>query len=255
MRHMIELQNITKSFGPQKVLDQLSLRIPEGQITVIIGRSGEGKSVLLKHMMGLLRPDAGHVIVEGVDLSKLNDYQLNETRKMFGMLFQQAALFDSMTVFENIAFPLVEHTKKPFLEVTKDVSALAAMVGLSRLALSKFPSELSGGMRKRVGLARAIALKPKILLYDEPTTGLDPIMTDVVNHLITDTQKQLHITSVVISHDIQSSFEIGDKIAMLQNGKIVLEGDAGEFQKTQNTVVKNFLSGKACQEEYTDTSV
>ncbi|EKD52026.1 MAG: hypothetical protein ACD_62C00127G0001 [uncultured bacterium] len=252
---MIELQNITKSFGPQKVLDQLSLRIPEGQITVIIGRSGEGKSVLLKHMMGLLRPDAGHVIVEGVDLSKLNDYQLNETRKMFGMLFQQAALFDSMTVFENIAFPLVEHTKKPFLEVTKDVSALAAMVGLSRLALSKFPSELSGGMRKRVGLARAIALKPKILLYDEPTTGLDPIMTDVVNHLITDTQKQLHITSVVISHDIQSSFEIGDKIAMLQNGKIVLEGDAGEFQKTQNTVVKNFLSGKACQEEYTDTSV
>ncbi|HLD44656.1 MAG TPA: ATP-binding cassette domain-containing protein, partial [bacterium] len=160
-----------------------------------------------------------------------------------------------MTVFENIAFPLVEHTKKPFLEVTKDVSALAAMVGLSRLALSKFPSELSGGMRKRVGLARAIALKPKILLYDEPTTGLDPIMTDVVNHLITDTQKQLHITSVVISHDIQSSFEIGDKIAMLQNGKIVLEGDAGEFQKTQNTVVKNFLSGKACQEEYTDTSV
>jgi len=183
---MIELQNITKSFGPQKVLDQLSLRIPEGQITVIIGRSGEGKSVLLKHMMGLLRPDAGHVIVEGVDLSKLNDYQLNETRKMFGMLFQQAALFDSMTVFENIAFPLVEHTKKPFLEVTKDVSALAAMVGLSRLALSKFPSELSGGMRKRVGLARAIALKPKILLYDEPTTGLDPIMADKINVLIAD---------------------------------------------------------------------
>lgn len=244
---MITAQNLCKAFGSQKVLNDLTLEIPTGKITVIIGRSGEGKSVLLKHLMGLIKPDTGEVLLEGKSLSKMNDFELNEARKNFGMLFQYSALFDSMTVFDNIAFPLREHSHKSEKDISTRVRELMGLVGLSEIALSKYPSEISGGMRKRVGLARAIALNPKILLYDEPTTGLDPVMTDVVNHLIMDTQKTLGITSVVISHDIKATFEIADKIAMLYEGKILLEGTPSEFKKSaaQIEIVQNFLEGRA----------
>lgn len=233
----------------QKVLNGIDLHIPEGKITVIIGRSGEGKSVLLKHLMGLIRPDSGEVKVNGVNILDLTEYELLQTRKKFGMLFQHAALFDSMNVFKNIAFPLYEHSTFSESEIKKRVHELIGLVGLKENVLPKYPSELSGGMRKRVGLARAIALKPEVLLYDEPTTGLDPIMTDVVNHLILDTQKKLGITTVVISHDIPATFSIADKIAMLHEGKILLEGAAQNFKDTSNKIVAGFLKGKATEEE------
>jgi phospholipid/cholesterol/gamma-HCH transport system ATP-binding protein len=249
---MIEVKNLTKSFGDQTVLRDLNLKIPEGKITVIIGRSGEGKSVFLKHLNGLMRPNSGSVIVNGVDLASLDDKALNEKRKLFGMLFQHAALFDSMTVFENISFPLYEHSSLNVKQISERVHELIGLVGLKESVFTKYPSELSGGMRKRVGLARAIALKPEILLYDEPTTGLDPIMVDVVDHLILNTQKKLGITSVVISHDIKAVFAIADKIAMLHEGEILLEGTPEDFKKTKNEVVANFLVGKATKEQLKD---
>lgn len=247
---MIEIKNLTKTFGKQRVLRELNLTIPRGRITVIIGRSGEGKSVLLKHMIGLLHPDSGEVFVEGTNIFTLDRFALNDFRKRFGMLFQHAALFDSMNVFDNIAFPLVEHGNTTPGKIKKRVKDLVGLVGLSESVLKKFPAELSGGMRKRVGLARAIALNPKILLYDEPTTGLDPIMTDAVDKLILNTQKELGITTVVISHDIQSVYAIADKIAMLHQGRILLEGAPEQFKKTDNTVVRGFLEGRATEETY-----
>lgn len=246
---MIRINGLRKSFGAQVVLDDLLFHIPEGKITVIIGRSGEGKSVLLKHLLGLMRPDFGEVLVDGVSLFGLDDFALNESRKQFGMLFQNAALFDSMTVFENIAFPIIEHSSFSAVMVKDRVAELISLVGLNENVLQKYPSELSGGMKKRVGLARAIALKPKILLYDEPTTGLDPVMTDVVDQLILSTQKKLQVTSVVISHDIQAVYAIADKIAMLHEGKILLEGTVQDFKTTENMTVKNFLEGRATGRE------
>src|SRR3989339_92529 len=183
---MIKLVDLHKSFRTQKVLDGLDLEIEAGKTTVIIGRSGGGKSVLLKHIIGLIRPDSGEVLIDGTDITRLGDRDLNEIRKKFGMLFQEAALFDSMTVGENVAFPLREHTKLSDTEIRNIVADRLKAVGLTG-AEGKMPSELSGGMRKRVGLARAIALQPRIILYDEPTTGLDPLMTDAINHLIIDT--------------------------------------------------------------------
>lgn len=242
---MIELKNLKKSFGRQVVLDGLNLTIPVGKITIIIGRSGEGKSVLLKHMLGLIKPDEGHVKIDGQDLSALDSFELNDFRKRFGMLFQYAALFDSMNVFENIAFPLGEHTTMTAVQIESRVRELIGLVGLKPMALGKFPSELSGGMRKRVGLARAIALNPKILLYDEPTTGLDPIMTDMVNQLILSTQRKLGITSVVISHDVNAVFAIADKIAMLHEGQILLAGTPDDFRTTKNPFVRGFFEGRA----------
>jgi phospholipid/cholesterol/gamma-HCH transport system ATP-binding protein len=247
----IQIQSVEKSFGTQKVLNQLDLEIPRGKITVIIGRSGEGKSVLLKHILGLIRPDSGAILIDGRDVLTQSDLEWNQTRKKFGMLFQNAALFDSMTVFENIAFPLLEHSSFTPKKIQERVEELVSLVGLKPQVFSKYPSELSGGMRKRVGLARAIALNPEILLYDEPTTGLDPIMTDVVDHLILNTQKTLGITSVVISHDIQATFTIADKIAFLYEGKIRLEGSPDVFRNTSDPVVKNFLVGKATGEQLT----
>lgn len=241
----IEIVKVSKSFGAQTVLDSMSLSIPKGKVTVVIGRSGEGKSVLLKHIIGLLKPDAGQIIVEGVDLLTLGDFELNEMRKKFGMLFQNSALFDSMTVYENISFPMVEHSTLNGQQILDRVHELIELVGLKENVLAKYPSELSGGMRKRVGLARAIALKPEILLYDEPTTGLDPIMADVVDQLILNTQRKLGITSVVISHDIQGVFTIADKIAMLSEGKIILEGAPQVFKTSSNPFVRNFLEGKS----------
>lgn len=242
---MIEVKDLKKSFGTQKVLNGLTLHIPQGKITVIIGRSGEGKSVLIKHLIGLLRPDSGTVRVKGKDLLAMDAVALNDFRKNFGMLFQHAALFDSMTVFQNIAFPLGEHTPRSDAEISGRVKHLVELVGLEENVLQKYPSELSGGMKKRVGLARAIALEPEILLYDEPTTGLDPVMTDVIDHLILDTQKKLGVTSIVISHDVKATFAIADKIAMLHEGKILLQGTPEEFQASSDPVVQNFLEGKA----------
>lgn len=241
---MIEISSLKKSFGAFTVFDGLDLFIPANQITVIIGRSGEGKSVLLKHILRLLLPDQGQVKVDGTDLATLEARDLKEFRKKFGMLFQGAALFDSLNVYENVAFPLSEHTTMTEAQKQVRVRELLDLVGLHGIE-KKNPSELSGGMRKRVGLARAIALMPKILLYDEPTTGLDPIMTDAIDKLIINTQKQLGITSVVISHDIEATFRIADKIAMLHEGRILLEGNVETFKKSTIPFVMNFIEGHA----------
>jgi phospholipid/cholesterol/gamma-HCH transport system ATP-binding protein len=237
---MIKLVDVHKSFGRQKVLNGVNLHLQKGKITVIIGASGVGKSVLLKHMIGLVRPDSGKVFINGVDLSRLSSRELVEIRKKFGMLFQGAALFDSLNVFENVAFPLIEHTKLSRAEIKKRVEDKLSIVGLQNVG-HKMPSELSGGMKKRVGLARAIILEPEAILYDEPTTGLDPIMTDSVDNLILDMQQKLGLTSVVISHDIKSSFHIADQIAMISDGKIIEFGDPDKFRNSTNPVVKHFI--------------
>jgi phospholipid/cholesterol/gamma-HCH transport system ATP-binding protein len=239
---MIKLVDIHKSFGKQKVLDGLDMEIEDGKTTVIIGRSGGGKSVLLKHIIGLMKPDSGQVFIDDTDITKLNDKGLNEVRKRFGMLFQEAALFDSMNVGENVAFPLREHTKMRGDEIRQIVTDRLRAVGLTGVE-EKMPSELSGGMRKRVGLARAIALHPKIVLFDEPTTGLDPVMTEAINQLILDTQKSFNLTCVVISHDIQSIFRIGHRIAMLYEGKIIEYGSPDEIKASTNPVMAQFILG------------
>jgi phospholipid/cholesterol/gamma-HCH transport system ATP-binding protein len=239
---MVKLVGLHKSFGRQKVLDGLDIEIEEGKTTVIIGRSGGGKSVLLKHIIGLLRPDRGQVLIDGVDITKLNDRELNEIRKKFGMLFQESALFDSMTVGENVAFPLREHTSMKEKEIRETVAERLRSVGLTGVE-EKIPAELSGGMRKRVGLARAIAMRPQIVLFDEPTTGLDPVMTEAINRLILDTQKSFNLTCVVISHDIRSIFEIGHRIAMLYEGRIIEYGTPEELRASRNPVIVQFLAG------------
>lgn len=239
---MIEIIDIHKSFRRQKVLDGLNLSIETGKTTVIIGRSGGGKSVLLKHIIGLIKPDRGQVLIDGADIIGLSEKEINEVRKKFGMLFQEAALFDSMTVGENVAFPLREQTKLKETEIRQIVADRLHAVGLSGVE-GKMPAELSGGMRKRVGLARAIALHPQIVLFDEPTTGLDPVMTEAINQLIINTQKEFNLTCVVISHDIQSIFRIAHKIAMLYEGRIIAYGTPEEIRASENPVVKQFLSG------------
>jgi len=239
---MIELIDVHKAFGKQQVLSGLNLTIEDGKTTVIIGRSGGGKSVLLKHIIGLLKPDRGQVLVDGVDMTRLNDRELNEIRKKFGMLFQEAALFDSMTVGENVAFPLREHARLKEQEIREIVADRLRAVGLTGVE-DKMPSELSGGMRKRVGLARAIALNPQIVLFDEPTTGLDPVMTEAINHLIMETQERFRLTCVVISHDLQSIFRIGHKIAMLYEGVIIAHGTPEEIRASRNPVIEQFLAG------------
>lgn len=244
---MIELNNIHKSFRGHEVLKGVNLQIPKGKITVIIGRSGEGKSVLLKHIMRLLDPDAGKVLIEGVDLSTLGDRDIKDFRKKFGMLFQNAALFDSLNVYDNVAFPLVEHTTWAQSKIDERVEEVLGLVGLTGIN-QKMPNELSGGMRKRVGLARAIALTPEILLYDEPTTGLDPLLTDSINQLIIKTQQKLGATSIIISHDIEATFRIADKVAMLHEGKILLEGNESVFRSSRIPFVRHFLEGCSTEE-------
>lgn len=239
---MIKLVDLHKSFGKQTVLDGLDLEIEAGKTTVIIGRSGGGKSVLLKHIIGLIRPDSGEVLIDGTDITRLGDRDLNEIRKKFGMLFQEAALFDSMTVGENVAFPLREHTRMKETEIRRTVADRLRAVGLTGVE-EKMPSELSGGMRKRVGLARAISMEPEIVLFDEPTTGLDPVMTEAINRLIIETQKNFNLTAVVISHDIQSIFTVGHRIAMLYEGKIIAYGTPEELKASQNPVIVQFLAG------------
>ncbi|MDD2389568.1 MAG: ABC transporter ATP-binding protein [Desulfobacterales bacterium] len=237
---MIKLIKISKSFKGQKVLDDLDLTIEAEKITVIIGQSGGGKSVLLKHIIGLIRPDTGQILVDGTDIGAASEKQLNNIRKQFGMLFQDAALFDSMTVGENIAFPLKEHTRLTEKKIMEIVESKLALVGLKNIS-HKMPSELSGGMRKRVGLARAIALDPKIILFDEPTTGLDPLMCNAINNLIVEAQRNTKATCVVISHDIESTFRIAHKIAMLYHGKIIESGTPDEIRRSNHPVVQEFI--------------
>jgi phospholipid/cholesterol/gamma-HCH transport system ATP-binding protein len=241
---MIKIVNVHKSFGGHAVLKGIDLEIPKGAITVIVGQSGEGKSVLLKSLIGLTVPDSGAVLVDGVDVMGLDSQGRNELRKKFGMLFQGAALFDSMNVHENVAFPLREHTEASEAEITQRVTVALAEVGLKDVG-RKMPAELSGGMRKRVGLARALILKPEIILYDEPTTGLDPLLSDSVDNLILQTQKRRPITSVVVSHDMQATLRIADKVALLHDGKILEQGSPEEFRKSKKPFVQQFLIGKA----------
>ncbi len=239
---MIEIRDVHKSFNGQPVLRGVNLTIPRGKITVIIGPSGCGKTVLLRHIIGLVKPDRGQVAVDGVDISKLSRAELNEFRSRFGMLFQSAALFDSLTVFENVAFPLREHKlMKDEEKIGHIVREKLSLVGLEG-ATEKMPSELSGGMKKRVGLARAIVLEPEIVLYDEPVTGLDPIMSVAIDNLILSMQQTLKITSVVISHDIESAFRVADQIAMIHQGRIIECGGPKELARSENPVVREFLS-------------
>jgi phospholipid/cholesterol/gamma-HCH transport system ATP-binding protein len=239
----IRLENVNKAFGTQQVLDALNLEIEPKKITFIIGQSGGGKSVLLKHIIGLIKPDSGRIFIGDTDISTLKEKALNDVRKNFGMLFQEAALFDSMTVGENVAFPLKEHTRLPKRDIEKIIQEKLLQVGLKDVT-HKMPSQLSGGMRKRVGLARAIALDPKIILFDEPTTGLDPIMCDAIDNLIVQTQQHTGATCVVISHDIESTFKIAHRVAMLYNGKIIEYGRPEEIKSSSNTIVSRFIEGK-----------
>jgi phospholipid/cholesterol/gamma-HCH transport system ATP-binding protein len=244
----IRLENVNKSFGKQKVLDELNLEIESEKITFIIGQSGGGKSVLLKHIIGLIKPDSGRIIIGDNEISDMKEAELNSIRKNFGMLFQEAALFDSMTVGENVAFPLKEHTRLPKKEIVKIIKEKLLQVGLKDVT-DKMPSQLSGGMRKRVGLARAIALDPKIILFDEPTTGLDPIMCDAIDNLIVKTQQHTGATCIVISHDIESTFKIAHRVAMLYKGKIIEYGRPEDIKSSTNPVVDRFIKGKSISED------
>jgi len=238
--YAIRIVDLHKSFGTQKVLDGINLTIEKGNITVIIGKSGGGKTVLLKHLIGLIKPDRGEIWVNGTEITKLKERELNEVRKSFGMLFQEAALFDSMNVFDNVAFPLREHKKVSEKEVKRIVEDLLKQVGLLGFG-DKMPSELSGGMRKRVGLARALVLDPEIILFDEPTSALDPIIALTIDDLIKETQLHLKKTYVVISHDILGMFRIADRVAMLSNGKIIEYGTPDEIKQSNKESVIEFL--------------
>jgi phospholipid/cholesterol/gamma-HCH transport system ATP-binding protein len=241
---MIEVIDVHKSFGELQVLRGVNLSVEKGESMTVIGGSGSGKSVLLKHIIGLLFPDKGRVIVDGQVLNDLDDYNLNELRKKFGMLFQMAALFDSLTVWENVGFSLKQHTKLSDREIRKVATEKLALVGLKDIE-DKMPVELSGGMKKRVGLARAICMDAAIILYDEPTTGLDPIAADAINDLIVDLRKKLGVTSVSITHDMHSAYKISDRIAMLYKGEILEIGTPEQIKNTENPIVRQFISGSA----------
>ena len=233
---------VEKGFGPKKVLRGVNLAVSRGETVVVLGGSGSGKSVLLRHAVGLFRPDAGQIFVDGVDISEIEEDELIETRKKVGMLFQSGALFDSMTVRENVSFALFEHTDwsdERILARAEEVLHLVELEGV----LDLMPSDLSGGMRKRVALARAIALAPAAILYDEPTTGLDPITANTINHLIRSLQKRLGVTSIVVTHDIHSAFTVGDRIAFLHEGRILFHGTTAEARSAQEPLLRNFLQG------------
>ncbi len=241
---MIELKNITKSLGGQVVLENLNLTIKTGESMVIIGRSGCGKSVTLKHIIGLMRPDSGSVSIDGVDITKASNKEINKIRADFGMLFQGAALFDSLSVLENVGFQLIEYTNMPMEMIQKRVAECLGRVGLKGIESVK-PAELSGGMKKRVGLARAICMFPKFILFDEPTTGVDPIMVDIINALIRHLHDTLKTTSITVTHDMKSAYTIADRIAMLYDKKIVEVGTPDEIKNSTNPVVRQFITGSA----------
>jgi phospholipid/cholesterol/gamma-HCH transport system ATP-binding protein len=240
---MIEIIDLHKGFGGTQVLRGVDLKVEKGESVTVIGGSGSGKSVLMKHIIGVLRPDRGKVLINSTDISKLDESGLYTIRKKFGMLFQSAALFDSLKVWENVGFALLRagHPDKEVLQLAIEKLKLVGMVGVEHL----MPAELSGGMKKRVGLARAIAHNPEILLYDEPTTGLDPIMADAINELIVSMREKLNVTSVTITHDMHSAYKISDRIAMLYEGKIIETGTPDEIRATMNPIVRQFITGSA----------
>jgi phospholipid/cholesterol/gamma-HCH transport system ATP-binding protein len=240
----IALQGVTKSFQGRAVLDDLYFTIEKGETVVIIGRSGEGKSVMLKHIVRLLEPESGQVWVDGIEVTALRKSELFELRKRFGMLFQMAALFDSMTICENVSLGLVENSDLSAGEIRDRACACLRMVGLVDVE-ELSPIELSGGMKKRAGLARAIAMKPNYILYDEPTTGLDPITADAINDLILKLQDELQVTSIVVTHDMASAFKIADRVAMLHKGKIIYADRVDNVRQSDNQYVKQFIEGRA----------
>jgi phospholipid/cholesterol/gamma-HCH transport system ATP-binding protein len=241
-RPVIRILNIWKYFEEQKVLTGLDLNIYKGETVVVIGRSGCGKSVLLRHVAGLMKPDKGEIYFEDEDITKFSRKKLFKMRMHFGMLFQGSALFDSMTVGENVALALNKHTELDKEKITRIVLEKLDVVGLADVT-GKYPSELSGGMKKRVALARAMVMNPDVILYDEPTTGLDPVMAGVINKLILSLQKELDITSIVVTHDIKSAYRVADRIAMLHEGKIVYKGTPDEVKNTDNPLVRGFIEG------------
>ena len=245
---LIEFRHISKRFGRLVVLDRVDLSVDEGESLVVIGASGSGKSVMLKHMVGLLKPDSGEVWFDGERIDNLPERKLAKVREQFGFLFQMGALFDSMTVEDNVAFPIIEHTRKTPQEVSATVGEKLALIGLPDVR-KKMPAQLSGGQRKRVALARAIALDPRVILYDEPTTGLDPIRSDVINELILKLQRELKVTSVVVTHDMHSAFKVGDRIVMLHEGKLIFDGTPEQVQRSDNPVIQRFVAGEASEEE------
>ena len=240
----MRLVNLSKSFGDVRVLGGISLDLLRGQTTVVLGPSGTGKSVLIKHIVGLLRPDSGEVYFEDQRVDLMSEAELIEIRKKVGFLFQMGALFDSLNVGQNVAFPLVEHTQLTSSQRNDRVSRVLHMVGLSGME-SKMPAELSGGQRKRVALARAIVLEPTMVLYDEPTTGLDPIRADLINELIIALSERLGITSVVVTHDMASAAKIADRMVLLYHGHIVCDGDPETFRQADNELVQRFVRGRA----------
>ena len=241
---LIVLRNITKKFGTNTVLDNISLTVEKGKTTVVIGPSGCGKTVLIKHLILLLRPTSGEVYFNGQRIDNLRERQLNKIRTHYGFLFQGGALFDSLSVTENIIFPLRQHYEiTNFKEVEDLVKAKLAMVGLDGYQ-NYYPARLSGGQRKRVALARAIALNPEVILYDEPTTGLDPIRSDVINELILKLERELKVTSVVVTHDMTSAYKVADRIVMLHKGKIIADGDADYIRNHPNPIVQHFINGQ-----------
>lgn len=241
----IELKNVHKSFrgGQDQVLRGINLQFKKGKLTYILGPSGTGKSVTIKHILGLLLPDSGEIWVHGKNIANMKSDDLASHRKQFGMLFQNAALFDDFTIFENVAFPLIEHTQMSPAEISKKVTSTLEHLGITS-GLDKYPNELSGGMRKRVGLARAIVREPSILLYDEPTTGLDPVTRVTVDELIAQMKQELKLTSLVISHDIPSALSLADEIAFLFQGEVVFFGTPAEFRKADHPRIKQFLEAE-----------
>ncbi len=241
---MIKIKNLCKSFGEHLVLNNLNLDIKRGETMVIIGRSGCGKSVLLKHIVRILNPDSGEIFINGENIINLDRKKLSELRMKIGVLFQGGALFDSLTVGENVGFLLLEHSKKSRREIFKKyVQEKLAMVGLAGIEDLR-PAELSGGMKKRVGLARAICANPELILYDEPTTGIDPIMAAVINDLIRKLHSQLKVTSIAVTHDIKSAYKIADRIAMLYQGKIIETGTSQEIKNSSNAIIQQFIKGE-----------
>ena len=240
----IEFSGIQKSFAGNRVLRDVNLSVPAGETLVIIGRSGCGKSVMLKHMVGLLKPDGGRVFVDGEDITDFNEHELFGIRTKFGFLFQGAGLLDSLSVGENVGLGLKERSTLSASEIRGIVSEKLSMVGMAGIE-DIMPAELSGGMKKRVGLARAIAMEPEIVLYDEPTTGLDPIMADSINELILFLKKELNITSVVVTHDMTSARKVGDRIAMLSDGEIIFFGTIEELDRTDDPDVRQFIEGRS----------
>jgi len=241
---MIRIVGVHKAFGEAKVLQGVDLRVETGQTMVIIGQSGSGKSVLLKHLIGLIKPDRGQIFLDGVEITRLKEVELQKVMRKVGMLFQGAALFDSLSVSENVAFGLKRQTACPADRIPRIVEDSLAKVGLSGVG-HLMPHELSGGMKKRVGLARAIAYDPEIILYDEPSTGIDPIRADAINGLINRMKKDMKVTSVIITHDIVSAYKVADTIAMLYQGRIIEQGTPEEIRRSRNPVVQQFISGRA----------